>query len=83
MLFGHGLAFRAVTVAAGVVGDSGVCARVAGFDMAAHSGGPAMFDMPGGPVLLGTEPVADLVLIEIEVENLGHLGPPFSRDIPD
>ena len=44
LLFGHNLAFRAMAVAAGVIGDSFVVAVAASFDMAAQDSGPARLD---------------------------------------
>lgn len=46
--FGKGLAFGAMAVSAGVIGDSGITALVAGIYMRAQRGSPAIHDGPDG-----------------------------------
>jgi hypothetical protein len=49
--------------------------------MATQGCGPALLDMAGNPVLICAYSVLNKELLEVAVEDLGHLRPLFSRNI--
>ena len=74
-LLGEGLAFRAMAVATGVVGEAFGPAGIASFAMAAEGGGTTAFDGVHGAALGAGQRVGLAIRRPVGAEDIGHFDP--------